>query len=90
VSAHDRICSNTEPYLCQHRAVQRIGGSLMRLPPLGLQTVGDLRRFLAVCRTELPRDCRLATAFPPAALEDDSTTLQDAGLANAVIVQKNA
>lgn len=55
-----------------------------------LQTVGDLRRFLAVCRTDLPRDCRLATAFPAAELEDDSVTLQQAGLANAVVVQKKA
>jgi UBX domain-containing protein 1 len=51
-------------------------------------TVGDVRRFIAAARPGGPAAYRLATAFPPAALEDDSATLQAVGLANAVVVQK--
>lgn len=31
---------------------------------------------------------RLATAFPPKQLDDDSLTIEAAGLANSVIIQK--
>ena len=31
---------------------------------------------------------RLATAFPPKQLDDDSATIEAAGLANSVVVQK--
>jgi hypothetical protein len=35
------------------------------------------------------RAFRLATAFPPCQLDDDSQTIEAAGLANSVVVQKN-
>lgn len=57
---------------------------------LRLQTVGDLRAFIAASRPDLGSSYRLATAFPAADLPDDSRTLQAAGLANAVVVQKKA
>jgi len=52
------------------------------------QTVGDLRAFIAASRPDLGSAYRLATAFPPTELADDTKTLRDAGLANAVVVQK--
>ncbi len=55
------------------------------------QTVGDLRAFIAASRPDLAgTSYRLATAFPPAKLADDSATIQAAGLQNAVVVQKPA
>ena len=51
-------------------------------------TVGDIRRFIAASTSNSPVRYRLATAFPAAALEDDSVTIQAAKLENAVVVQK--
>ncbi|KAK9812267.1 hypothetical protein WJX73_008879 [Symbiochloris irregularis] len=53
-------------------------------------TVGDIRRFILASQPEKSQSFRLATAFPAAALDDDSQTIQAAGLANAVVVQKAA
>lgn len=56
-----------------------------------MQTVGDLRSFIAASRPDLAGTAyRLATAFPAAELTDDAATIQSAGLANAVVVQKPA
>lgn len=56
-----------------------------------MQTVGDLRTFIAVSRPDFAGSAyRLATAFPAAELTDDAATIQAAGLANAVVVQKPA
>jgi UBX domain len=56
-----------------------------------VQTVGDLRSFIAASRPDLAgTSYRLATAFPAAELTDDAATIQGAGLANAVVVQKPA
>lgn len=58
---------------------------------LHMQTVGDLRTFIAVSRPDLAATAyRLATAFPAAELTDDAATIHSAGLANAVVVQKPA
>ena len=51
-------------------------------------TVGDIRRFIRASRSDLPTQYRLATAFPAAALDNDSATIEAAKLANAVVVQK--
>ena len=52
------------------------------------QTVGDIRRFIAASRPDIPSSYRLLTAFPQAQLTDDSATIEGAGLQNAVIIQK--
>lgn len=52
------------------------------------QTVADIRAFLHTARPDLPTTFRLATAFPAQPLEDDSATIEAAGLANAVVIQK--
>ena len=52
------------------------------------QTVGDIRRFIQASKPGSPAGYRLATAFPAAALEDDSITIEAAKLQNAVVVQK--
>lgn len=55
------------------------------------QTVGDLRKFITASRPDLGSTAyRLAVPFPPAQLTDDAATIQDAGLQNAVVVQKPA
>ena len=55
-----------------------------------MQTVGDLRKFIAASRPDLGGTTyRLATTFPNATLTDDSATIQAAGLQNAVVVQKH-
>lgn len=51
-------------------------------------TVGDIRRFIRAARPDMPTSYSLATAFPQAALNDDSATIQGAGLANSVVIQK--
>ena len=51
-------------------------------------TVADIRRFIAASRPDLPAAYSLMTAFPSAQLTDDSKTISDAGLLNAVIIQK--
>ncbi|KAL4426516.1 hypothetical protein ABPG77_008374 [Micractinium sp. CCAP 211/92] len=51
-------------------------------------TVADIRRFIHASRPDLPGSIRLATAFPPKQLDDDSLTIEAAGLANSVIIQK--
>ena len=52
-------------------------------------TVGDIRRFINMSRVgESSRRYTLMTTFPHKELSDDKQTLTDAGLLNAVIVQK--
>jgi len=51
-------------------------------------TVGDVRRFIVHSRPGAPATFRLCTAFPPADLADDAVTIEAAGLANAVVIQK--
>ncbi|KAL4458526.1 hypothetical protein ABPG75_013391 [Micractinium tetrahymenae] len=51
-------------------------------------TVGDIRRFIHASRPDASGSYRLATAFPPKQLDDDSLTVEAAGLANSVIIQK--
>ena len=47
------------------------------------------RRFIRASRPDAAaRPFRLATAFPPAQLDDDSATIEAAGLANSVVVQR--
>lgn len=49
----------------------------------------NCHRFIRVSRPDAATGAyRLATAFPPAQLEDDSATIEAAGLANSVVVQK--
>jgi hypothetical protein len=46
-------------------------------------------RFIRASRPDTAgRAYRLATAFPPQQLDDDSLTIEAAGLANSVIIQK--
>ena len=52
------------------------------------QTVGDIRRFIAVSRPDMPASYRLLTTFPQKQLEDDTATIESSGLANAVVTQK--
>lgn len=52
-------------------------------------TVGDVRRFLAAT-TPNSEPFTLTTSFPPKALTDESQTLKEAGLLNAVVIQKRA
>lgn len=53
-------------------------------------TVGDIKRFLRTARPDLGPGLQLATAFPAARLEDDGLSIEQAGLANAVVIQKAA
>lgn len=52
------------------------------------QTVADVRRFIAASRPDMPSAYSLMTAFPQAALDDDSKTISESGLLHAVIIQK--
>ena len=52
------------------------------------QTVGDIRRFIAISRPDVSVSYRLLTTFPQKQLDDDAATIQAAGLANAVVTQK--
>ncbi|EFN54345.1 hypothetical protein CHLNCDRAFT_24942, partial [Chlorella variabilis] len=52
-------------------------------------TVADIRRFIRASRPDMAgRAFRLATAFPQQQLDDDSATIEGAGLANSVIMQR--
>lgn len=51
-------------------------------------TVADIQRFIIASRPDVHSPVRLATAFPAAALNDGSVTIEAAGLQNATIVQK--
>lgn len=51
-------------------------------------TVGDIRSFIRASRPDMTTSYRLMTAFPSAQLEDDGATIEAAGLANAVVIQK--
>jgi len=49
----------------------------------------SLCRFIRASRPDAASGpYRLATAFPPQPLDDDSVTIEAAGLANSVVVQK--
>jgi UBX domain-containing protein 1 len=52
------------------------------------QTVGDIRKFIHAARPDMPWTYSLATAFPQASLNDDAITIESAGLANSVVIQK--
>lgn len=52
------------------------------------QTVRDIRRFIAASRPDMPVGYSLVTSFPTKALTDDTQTIEEAGLINAVIIQK--
>eukprot|EP00887_Chlorella_sp_A99_P006342 scaffold3.g6342.t1 len=51
-------------------------------------TVADIRRFIRASRPDTPTAYRLSTAFPPRQLDDDGATIEAAGLANSVIIQR--
>ncbi|KAG1745085.1 uncharacterized protein EDB91DRAFT_1122372 [Suillus paluster] len=52
-------------------------------------TVGDIRAFINASRPEnLSRPYTIGTTFPNRTLEDDTQTIEGAGLANNVIVQR--
>ncbi|KZT64686.1 SEP-domain-containing protein [Daedalea quercina L-15889] len=52
-------------------------------------TVGDIRNFINASRPEnLTREYTIQTTFPVKVLDDDSKTIEQAGLANAVVVQR--
>ncbi|KAF9555715.1 SEP-domain-containing protein [Agrocybe pediades] len=52
-------------------------------------TVGDIRNFINASRPEnLTRPYTIGTTFPNRTLEDDTATIQAAGLVNSVIVQR--
>lgn len=51
------------------------------------QTVADIRRFINTARPG-GGGYRLVTAFPAGQLEDDGATIEAAGLANSVVIQK--
>lgn len=52
------------------------------------QTVGDIRSFVRVSRPELGSKFRLSASFPPKDLVDSSETIESAGLAGSVVMQK--
>jgi UBX domain-containing protein 1 len=51
-------------------------------------SVGHIRKFIHAARPDMPMTYSLATAFPKAALPDDDVTIESAGLANSVVIQK--
>lgn len=51
-------------------------------------TLGDVRSFIRASRPDMTGAYTLATAFPPKVLDDDTTSLEAAGLLNAVLIQK--
>ncbi|KAK9089751.1 hypothetical protein Scep_028833 [Stephania cephalantha] len=51
-------------------------------------TVGDIRAFIDASRPGGTRNYQLQTSFPPKPLTDVSQTIEQAGLANSVIIQK--
>lgn len=52
-------------------------------------TVADVRRFIAAARPDMPAGYKLSTAFPPKVMADDAQTIEEAGLANAVLIQSS-
>ncbi|PIK39036.1 putative NSFL1 cofactor p47 [Apostichopus japonicus] len=53
-------------------------------------TVGDIRRFIAISRPEYAATpYKLMTTFPNKVLDDESQTIGEANLMNAVIVQRS-
>ena len=51
-------------------------------------TVGDVRAFIDASRPGATRPYQLQTGFPPKQLADPAQTVEQAGLANSVIIQK--
>lgn len=52
-------------------------------------TVGDVRAFINSSRPGVVRDYQLRImGFPPKLLSDDTLTIEQAGLANSVVIQK--
>ncbi|KAL5216042.1 hypothetical protein ABZP36_007443 [Zizania latifolia] len=51
-------------------------------------TVGDIRSFIDASRPGAARPYQLQTGFPPKQLADPAQTVEQAGLANSVIIQK--
>lgn len=50
--------------------------------------VSDIRRFVASARADYTTAYAMMTGFPAAAIKDETATLQEAGLLNAVIILK--
>ena len=53
-------------------------------------TVGDIRNFINLSRPGAPTAYALMTTFPNKVLSDDSSSIKDAGLLNACIVQRKS
>lgn len=52
-------------------------------------TIGDIRAFIDASRPGAARNYQLQTVgFPPKQLIDDTKTIEEAGLANSVVIQK--
>uniref|UniRef100_A0A7N0UHG2 Uncharacterized protein n=1 Tax=Kalanchoe fedtschenkoi TaxID=63787 RepID=A0A7N0UHG2_KALFE len=51
-------------------------------------TISDVRSFINASRPGAPRNYQLQTGFPPKQLTDPAQTIEQAGLANSVIMQK--
>lgn len=51
-------------------------------------TVADVRRFIAAARPDMPAVYKLTTAFPSKVMADNGQTIEEAGLANAVLIQQ--
>ncbi|KAL6634627.1 hypothetical protein ACP70R_027298 [Stipagrostis hirtigluma subsp. patula] len=51
-------------------------------------TVDDIRAFIDASRSGAARDYQLQTGFPPKQLNDPTQTVEQAGLANSVVIQK--
>jgi len=51
-------------------------------------TIADIRRFIAASQPDMTAQYGLMTAFPSVHLTEDSKIIVEAGLLNAVIIQK--
>lgn len=51
-------------------------------------SVADIRRFIQASRPDMPANYRLMTSFPTKPVEEDGKSIEAAGLANSVLVQK--
>ncbi|KAJ1696095.1 hypothetical protein LUZ63_004607 [Rhynchospora breviuscula] len=51
-------------------------------------TVGHIRAFIEASRPGMATSYQLHTGFPPKVLSDSSLTIEQAGLANSVVIQK--
>lgn len=51
-------------------------------------TIGDIRNFIDASRPGASRTYQLQTGFPPKQLSDLNQTIEQAGLANSVVIQK--